>query len=196
MNLANSDRHRSDAKKAGFITGLVTLAVTGYYVSLPIGILLAPLVSVLTYTGGMFPDIDHTSSEPYRTLRKLVTIGVVLAVGFLTFIFWRDITGLLNDFIDDTIFVWSLVLAGSVLVIYWGRSFIMKGVNVLTGSHRGRTHKPFILLVLCVLFAGGLWMYLPEIEVFGVGLNLFLVFLVPAGFYIGTMTHIFRDIFS
>ncbi len=183
--------------------GQIGAAAMGVVVSGSVYLLtLAPILAFLagiaaaaaTFTGAIYPDIDHHKSIPRRKAARAFRILVVLGVASLAGLGWTELvsavdTVALEAGVDLPVPPEAVTGGLVALVAFVAAGAVNPLIGIVTDRHRGWTHSVPVNAVLIAALIGAVWLLTsglgPERQ--------FTAIVVVLTFFVGTLIHLGLD---
>jgi len=183
--------------------GQIGAAAMGVAVSAAVyGLFFAPLLAFFsgiaaaatTFTGAIYPDIDHHNSIPRRKAVRAFRLLTVLGIASLAGLGWTELVAA----VDSTATEFGVELpvppeaaAGALVAVL---TILVAGVidpllDTVTNRHRGWTHSVPVNAVLIAALLAGVWLLTG-----GLGRPRQITAITVAGtFFVGTLIHLGLD---
>jgi membrane-bound metal-dependent hydrolase YbcI (DUF457 family) len=169
---------------------LVAATVYGLFFAPVLAFLSGIAAAATTFTGAIYPDIDHHKSIPrqkaVRAFRLLVALGIAALAG----LGWPELVAAVESANLDLPVPPEAAAGGLVaLVTIVTAGLVDPMIGLVTDRHRGWTHSVPINAVLIAVLLAGIWLLTRG---FGQDRQITAVIVVGT-FFVGTLIHLGLD---
>jgi membrane-bound metal-dependent hydrolase YbcI (DUF457 family) len=169
---------------------VVAATVYGLFVAPVLAFLSGIAAAATTFTGAIYPDIDHHKSIPRKKAVRAFRLLVVLGIAALAGIGWSELVSAVESSGIDLPVPPEAAAGGLVALVTIGAAGLVDPViGLVTDRHRGWTHSVPINAVLIAVLLGGIWLLTR-----GLGQARQITAVIVVGtFFVGTLIHLGLD---